>query len=518
MKINCNPGFAVLTLLMLSAAATCQTNAGSVSFPNSGSKAAQAPFLHGVALLHSFEYDFAARDFREAEKIDPSFAMAYWGEAMTFNHPVWDQQNRAAALAALSKLGPTAEARLSKAPTERERDYLRSLDVLYGEGPKPARDQRYAEAMAQLHAKYPDDVEAAAFYALALLGTGEGVRNERTYMQAAAILMPLFYSHPDHPGIAHYLIHACDDPIHAGLALPAARAYSKIAPDAAHAQHMTSHIFLALGMWNDVVTANVAASRVVNEQRAAAGKPPVHCGHYNYWLEYGYLETGQVDKAKEILAGCRADAEQAGMAARARNAIDPDDAAMFSYLTMKTRFVLDTAQWNSEVAGGPVPASDNPMLQFAEDYANGMIAAEKGDNDAAQKALAAMDSLLPRLPEVFDKAGAPPDEPGRQVPGIERSQVEALILAGEGKLEQAVTVARKAADDEMKLPFAFGPPDPVKPSYELLAELLMKQNHPAEAENAVKQALLRAPNRSQSIKLLERASAAASTSTSTAMR
>jgi tetratricopeptide (TPR) repeat protein len=179
-----------------------QTNAGEVSFANSGTAAAQASFLHGLALMHCFEYDAAARDFREAETIDPNFAMAYWGEAMTFNHPVWNQQHRRAALAALDKLGTTPDARLAKAPTDREKDYLRSLDVLYGEGEKAASDQRYAEVMAQLHARYPDDIEASAFYALALLGTGEGVRNERIYMQAAGILMPLFYSHPHHPGIA----------------------------------------------------------------------------------------------------------------------------------------------------------------------------------------------------------------------------------------------------------------------------------------------------------------------------
>ena len=508
----------IVALAFFAAAALSQTNAGVVSFPNSGSKAAQAPFLHGLAQLHNFEYEFAAKDFREAEKMDPDFAMAYWGEAMTFNHPVWNQQNRTAALAALNQLGSTPEARLAKAPTEREKDYLRSLDILYGEGPKPTRDPRYADAMAQLHTKYPDDIDAAAFYALALLGTGEGVRDERAYMKAAAILVPLFYQHPGHPGIAHYLIHSCDDPIHAPLALAAAHAYSKIAPDAGHAQHMTSHIFLALGMWNDVVQANEAAMRVVNEQRSAAGKTTVHCGHYNYWLEYGYLETGQIEKAKQVLDGCRTEASQAGMAARAKNAVDPDDAALFSYLQMKTRFVVDTAGWNSDVAGSTLDSGDNPMLQFAEDYDTGLIAAEKGDLAAAQKALAGMDVLLPRLPEIFDKAGAAADEPGRQAPAIERNQVQALILAGEGKLDDAVTVARKAAEAEMNLPYAFGPPYPVKPSYELLAELLMKQNHPREAEDALKQAILRAPNRTQSVTMLELASAAVSSAGSTALR
>src|SRR5579863_3151416 len=163
----------------LATTSAAQSGVGEVSFANSGSAAAQQPFLHGLALMHSFEYPSAAEDFRKAEAIDPSFAMAYWGEAMTFNHPVWNQQNRNAALAALNKLGATPEARLAKAPTPREKDYLQTLDILYGEGPKKDRDERYAEAMAKLHEKYPEDVDAAAFYALALLGSQEGVRDER---------------------------------------------------------------------------------------------------------------------------------------------------------------------------------------------------------------------------------------------------------------------------------------------------------------------------------------------------
>lgn len=518
MRTHAIGGLLATLAAFLLPAALAQNNAGEVSFPNSGAPAAQSAFLHGLALLHDFEYGFAANDFREAEKIDPNFAMAYWGEAMTFNHPVWNQQNRTAALAALAHLGTTPEARLAKARTQREKDYLQALDVLYGEGPKQQRDQRYAEAMAKLHQKYPDDLEAAAFYALALLGSSEGTRNERTYMEAAGVLMPLFYKHPHHPGIAHYLIHSCDDPIHAPLALPAARAYSKIAPDAAHAQHMTSHIFLALGMWDDLVRANIAAMRVVNEQRSAAGKTTVHCGHYNYWLEYGYLETGQIAAAEKVAAGCRDEAVQAGMTARAKDVVDPDDAALFSFIVMQTRFLVDTEQWSSDAASWQVDVGDNPMLQFAVNYENGLSAARRGDLSAASNSLAAMESLLPHLPAIFDKAGAPADDPERNVPGIERDQVQALIFANQGKLDEAIAVARKAAEAETSLPYAFGPPDPVKPSYELLAELLLKQNHPREAAEACKQALLRAPNRTQSLALLQRASSELNSQSSTAMK
>src|SRR5258708_5524860 len=174
------------------------------------------------------------------------------------------EQDLEAARAVLNRLAPTAEERSAKAPTPREKAYMGSLELLYGRGEKAERDRAYSEAMGALSEKFPDDPDAAAFYALSLLGTAHEGRDIPTYMKAAGILEPLFYRYPQHPGIAHYLIHACDDPVHASLALPAARAYSKIAPDAGHAQHMCSHIFLALGMWDDVVRANETAISVVN--------------------------------------------------------------------------------------------------------------------------------------------------------------------------------------------------------------------------------------------------------------
>ncbi len=510
MKLSreCRLACAILLLASLTAA-RAQSGAGEVSFVNSGASAAQEPFLHGLAQLHNFEYEFAVQDFRKAEAIDPDFAMAYWGEAMTFNHAVWNEQDRPAARAVLNRLGPTLQARLKKAPTEREKDYLRSVEILYGEGTKQARDLAYADAMERLRARYPDDVDAAAFYALALLGTAEGVRDERIYMRAAAVLMPLFYQHPHHPGLAHYLIHSCDDPIHAPLALPAAEAYSRIAPQAAHAQHMTSHIFLALGMWDDVVRANEAAVGVGNRDRAAAGKPPTHCGHYNYWLEYGYLETGQPEKAKRIVAGCREQAAQAGQAAKARDVVDPDDAALLSFIQMQTRYVIDTADWNGEVSQWTIDAGDGPFALFDQAYRNGFSQAQRGDAAAARQSLAAMDALLPRVKALLDRKGVPANEPERLAPAIEREQVEAAALEAEGKLADAAAIAGKAAAAERDLPYAFGPPHPEKPSFELFGEILMKEGQPSAAEAAFKEAFLRAPNRARSKAGLLGASAAA---------
>src|SRR5437763_8307869 len=215
---------------------------GTIDFPTSGPAAAQSAFIRGVLLLHSFEYQDAARAFREAQRLDSGFALAYWGEALTYTHPLWNEQDRNAARAALQRLGPTAAARRSKAPTPREQAYLDAVEILYGEGAKSERDTAYSAAMGRLVNQFPADREAKVFYALSLLGLNQGVRDTATYMRAAAIVEPVFQANPNHPRAAHVLIHAYDDPIHASLGLAAARADSRIAPDAAHAVHITTHI------------------------------------------------------------------------------------------------------------------------------------------------------------------------------------------------------------------------------------------------------------------------------------
>src|SRR3954471_2357921 len=294
-----------------------QNEVGEVSFASSGSPAAQEPFLRGLALLHNFEYPDAAEQFRKAQTIEPGFAMAFWGEAMTYTHPVWFQQDADAARAALGRLGATPEARLEKAKTERERDYLRAVDVLYGGGTKEERDFRYSDAMAALHQRYPDDVDATAFYALSLLGTAHQGRDFATYMRSAALLEEVFPTHQHRPGVLHYLIHSYDDPIHAPLGVRAARLYGGVAPNAGHALHMTSHIFVALGLWDDVIAANQRAMRVVDQHRADKGLPPQHCGHYANWLHYAFLQERRYDEAKRQLDACRQQvvAEASGPAA-----------------------------------------------------------------------------------------------------------------------------------------------------------------------------------------------------------
>ena len=211
---------------------------GKIDFPNSGKPAAQQAFIKAVLLLHSFEYSDAREAFQEVQRIDPAFAMAYWGEAMTHNHPLWRQQDREAALQALGKLASTPEARSARTPTDRERGYLQAVEVLFGDGDKVERDDLYSEAMRQLAERHPDDLEARSFYALSILGTAQGQREFSVYMRAGAVAEEIFDANPHHPGAVHYMIHSYDDPVHAPLGLRAARVYAKIAPAASHAQHM----------------------------------------------------------------------------------------------------------------------------------------------------------------------------------------------------------------------------------------------------------------------------------------
>jgi len=483
---------------------------GTATFPTSTHSAdAEREFMRGLLLLHLFEYGDASSSFVAAEKADPGFAMAYWGEAMTFNHPVWNQLDVPAGQAALAKFGPTPEARAQRIADPRERAWFSAVEILYsGAGSKPERDARYAAAMQQLTRAYPKDDEAQLFYALALLGKSEGVRDVPTYLQAAAIAKAVFMRNPDHPGAAHYWIHAMDDPQHAAGALVPARALSKIAPSAAHAQHMCSHIFLALGMWDDVVEANVAATTVGHQHAAGRGRPPGRCGHYMYWLEYGYLEQGRIDAAKSVLAACREEAMQPGMAAEARGTVDPDDASVSSFVEMRARYLVDTGRWRDEVAGWKVDMGEALMPEINDAFATGFAAAERGDLPTARSALATLLDLLPQTPAAFDAAGSPPADPMRRVPQIQKLQLQAVILSAEDHGDEAIAMAQQAVASSEELAYAFGPPSPEKPSYELLGELLLKENRNAPARAAFKASLERAPQRTESLLGLARAESA----------
>src|SRR5690349_9626268 len=286
-----------LLLVLTFAFSAHAADLGTVAFSTSATNPkAQALFERGVAALHSFWYEEAADAFRAARELEPSFAMAYWGEAMTHNHPIWMEQDREAALAILKQLP-------KEAGTPREREWLAALDALYGEGDKHARDNAYERAMTVLAARYPDDLEAQAFRALAILGTiSRDAEDARKQIRAAAVLEPLLPRAPEHPGVLHYLIHAYDDPLHAPLGLRAAQRYARVAPAAHHALHMPSHIFLQLGMWNEAAASNeqsFAASKAwVERAKLASSKRDLHS---LAWLQYIYLQQGRRDEAKRLL-------------------------------------------------------------------------------------------------------------------------------------------------------------------------------------------------------------------------
>jgi len=444
---------------------------GSLRFPNSGAANAQEPFLRGVLLLHSFEYEPAAEAFREAQQLDPSFALAYWGEAMTYNHPLWRQQDRDAALAALARYGDTPEARAASAPTDRERMYLAALDALYGDGSKHDRDQAYMRAMAALAERFPDDMEARAFHALAILGSGDGVRDFATYMRAAAVAQPVFDENPDHPGAAHYIIHAFDDPVHAPLGLPAARKYSAIAPRAAHAQHMTSHIFVATGMWQDAVDANIRARDTQDADNLARGGRANVCGHYSSWLQYGHLMLGETAEAEALMDLCHA-----------RMSEQPSAAERGYFVSMRARQILDTedwtlaSRWTWDAQAGD--ESDPAGRRFTYDWVNAFAALRQGDPGPARTIVAT----------------APSTAEGR----IAADELRGLLAIAGGRTDEGVRILRSAAEAEDGLPFEFGPPAIPKPTFELLGEELARLGRTDEARAAFTRATERTPGRTLS--------------------
>lgn len=483
-----------LTLSLLFGGSPARGRYGHVDFANSGSPAAQTDFLDGLALLHDFEYRAAAAAFRRAEAADPGFAMAYWGEAMTFNHPIWMQQDLKAARAALNKLAPTPAERRARAKTDREKEYLDTVEILYGDGSKEVRDFRYEDALARLHAHYPDDVDAAAFHGLAILGTAHAGRDIPTYMRAAGVLEQAWMDHREHPGLLHYLIHSYDDPAHAPLGLRAARLYAQIAPDAGHAQHMTSHIFLALGMWPETVDANIAAIADVDRELKAEGKGALRCGHYPSWLGYAYLQLGQMDKARGVLGLCRAAFESQATMEHPGHSMDPDDSLIGSFANMRLRYLLDTGDWSGEIAGWTLPktAGAGARLDFA--FARAMSEIMQRHGAAARQALAELEVIGREVTDIETKRGD--SDPSYRVrPEILLLEARGLLAEQEGDLAGAEKLLRQAIGLEEKLPIAFGPPAIDKPTHELLGEFLLRRDRKNEAHAEFEKAVASTPGR-----------------------
>jgi tetratricopeptide (TPR) repeat protein len=469
----------------LSATPLASQQLGTIDFPTSAPAAAQPSFVRGVLFLHSFEYESAAHAFRESQRLAPEFALAYWGEAMTYTHPVWNEQDVARAREALSRLAPTPEARREKAGTRREQMFMDAIEVLYGAGPKARRDTLYAAAMERLAKAFPEDDEAQSFYALALLGLNQGIRDVPTYKRAGAIAQAVLERNEDHPGGAHYTIHAYDDPANAMLGLRAARLYSKIAPAAPHAQHMTTHIFLVLGMWDDVVSQNIIAAGHNHGQWQA--------GHYTAWLGYGYAQQGRFDEARRHLETMRANYRRTP-----RRGEEP------SLLSMRAQYIINSERWTDAVLQWSLDAPNaGAVVQVIDAYTSAYAARKTGNRARAREHY---ETLLKRargtlVPDAYSANGSVTDVLNRQMQG--------LLRLDEGDTAAALALLRDAAKIEDAIPVEFGPPDVVKPSHELLGEVLLDLGRPAEAQREFGRALELAPRRARSLLGLGRAALAA---------
>jgi len=441
-------------IVLLCTAAQGQQQLGTIVFRNSGKSEAQVAFLRGVLLMHNFAYPQAKRAFVEAKTIDPKFAMAYWGDAMTYNHPIWNQVDVEAGRRVLQDVAP-----LKSSVTPRERGYIEAIEALYGDGDKITRDQAYERAMQRLAIANPDDVEAHAFWSLAILGCRPWHQlDERRSIRAAAILEELFPNHPDHPGVLHYLIHAYDDPVHAPLGLRAARRYANVASSAPHALHMPSHIFLQLGMWDDAARSNEAAYALSKQWQ----EPDLHSLS---WLQYIELQQHRYDDAKRVVA------EVNGKDEHARGVRE----------TMQVRYAVETGDYTAFDFADPVGRALRAIFEKRFDDAQRAI------DDAASK-------------KTDDRYGVTEPEP---------DELRALLAAARGNMSEALHYAQLAIDAEEKLGVPSGPPEDFKPAHELYGELLLQAGKPKEALEQFQKSLLRTPNRAASLAGAARATSSA---------
>ena len=497
---------------------------GQVDFPTSGSQAAQAHFLRGVAALHSFWYEEALEAFQAATKVDPEFALGYWGEAMAHNHPLWNEQDAEAARKVIAKIPNNAKL------TARESAYLAAVRALYGEGDKHARNLAYATAMEKIYKEHPQDLEAASFYALSLLGAARPTdKGYRLQMQAGAIALDVYQKNPNHPGAAHYIIHAFDDPEHAILALPAARRYAEIAPDAHHARHMPSHIFIQLGMWPEAAASNesswATSDAWVKRKSYSIDRRDYHSLS---WLEYVYLQQGRTREAEAQLAVMQKSMAELGAPIR-------------GYPYMAAAFIAETERWDliekffgeppvksaslstqkeagadsCHVAAAAKPATATNVIPASTStqqttsarptfkhlygsYVRGLAAAAAKNPALAEKHAAEIRGMRKELANSYFSS---------EMIEIMELEVSALARANTGKFDEAVELLRRATALEESLRPPSGPPDMIKPSHELFGDVLLAAGRPQEAAAQFRIALLRQPNRPRSLLGLARAAA-----------
>jgi tetratricopeptide (TPR) repeat protein len=477
---------------------------GHLSFPTSTrSPQAQAAFERGMLWLHLFEDDHAVDEFHKAQQLDPGFALAYWGEAMTHTRGLWAIDDADGGRAVLAKLGPTPAVRAAKAPTAREKAFLDTGEQLFGPGTIAERDRRFLDATTALANTWPQDDEAQLLHALALLNIGRGTRDIPKYLQAAAIAKQVLAHNPQHPGAAHYWIHGMDDPEHAAGALEAARALARIAPGAGHAQHMTSHIFMALGMWDDVIAANTTAMRVVNAHRRD-GSPPSACGHYDEWLQYAYYQAGRHQEAQRVFAQCMREGGDNAAWALTRPQRKATSEGLNEYLRgqrlsemgMRATAVVESPADRRYDGGIELDTAHLGRFAGWDAFARGYAALQAHEPEAARSALAELQSIARQPPGPMDDEV--PDEDAYL--GILIGMLEGASAVQDGHDDTGLAEVRAAAARYDALPFAFGPPVPVKPPHELAGDLLLAMGRPTEALAEYDAALKLAPRRALSLR------------------
>src|SRR5688572_1080431 len=451
---------------------------GSVNFATSCTKPAQQKFNRAVALLHSFWYDEAEKGFSDVTKIDPKCGIGHWGVAMTWYHPVWQPPTK---VEMQNGIAAAEKASLVSAATQREKDYIAAIATFYKDADKldhRTRATAYEKAMEQLHIRYPADREAGIFYALALLGTAPPT--DKTYAnqkKAADILNKVLAAEPNHPGVAHYIIHSFDYPALAHLAVAAARSYSRIAPDSPHALHMPSHIFIRLGLWPESIESNLASAAA--GRKHASAKDEIHAIDY---LAYAYLQTAQDAKAKElndaVYAMSKVDAQIFQVA--------------YALAAIPARYTLERRKW-AEAAALKVPVEGFPWNKFAYAEANiyfarSLGASRSGDTAAASTALERLTAMQKSLAEAKEVYWATQVE-------IQRGAAAAWLAYAQGKHDEALTLMRTAAELEDTTDKHPVTPGPVVPARELLAELLHEMKRPADALKEFEADLVGSPNR-----------------------
>ncbi|HEX5387753.1 MAG TPA: hypothetical protein VFW66_13700 [Gemmatimonadales bacterium] len=473
---------------------------GRVVFPVSCTPKARPLFVRGVALLHSFWYEEAGAAFRQVVAADSTCAMGYWGQAMSALHLLWEPPTLETAASALEAAEQAV--RLTR-PDTRERDYAEAIATFY-RGYTPAafaaRIAAYEHAMAAFARHHAWDEEGRIFYALALIAEGQLAARDTTYAfqrRAVAILEPLFRIHPDHPGLAHYLIHACDSPALAARAINAAERYARIAPSVPHAQHMPSHIFTRVGRWDASIASNLRAAAAAGEYERShhlAGVWPEHAHAFDY-LVYAYLQEG-----RDREAGALVDSTDAAPDASAPEALGYD----YARAAIPARYALERGRWADaeELSVHPAPAW--PGTEALTRFARALGAARAGDLVVARAEV----DTLGQLEAALARTGGPQTYWSMQV-RIQREAAAAWLARATGDTAGALQESRAAADLDDATEKHPVTPGALLPARELYGEMLLELSRPQDARRAFEAALARQPNRARSLFGAARAAAAA---------